>query len=360
MLADRGFADRNRRLRSLDAESYQDFILGFRSWTYGDMDASARTSANEILHSMNAQAEDASDVLVRDRFLSDNTIATRLRCWMSSQQLMWQNVMEHYRQHEDFYLDALEAVDDVGPGTLELDPGLKIPEYAQHEIHIQPGGYTGDDFAGPVFHYGTNTFYKGQSSEDEFHIQLAQSITPPADGKIERIVDIGCGIGRFTAALAEAFPNAEVWGLDVGGPLVRYAHARAAELGIAVHFAQRLAEQSKFYSDSVDLVTAYILFHEVSGEAAIAICNEMYRILRPGGVFEVIDFHTGGAQSADHYRRLMGWVDHVYNAERWSQQFMTKNFTDTLSSAGFEVEKGENRHWGIATYIARKPDNRTD
>ncbi len=356
MLTDRGFAARNRRVRSLDVESYQDFVVGFRDWTYGDLDKSAVASAREILDDLRINAEEAPLDSFRDNFLADPAIATRLRCWMSSQQLMWQSILDHYSQHKDYYIDGFEAVDNTGPGSLELNTGMEIPEYAKHEIHIQPGGYTGNDFAGPVFHFGTNTFYKGQNSEDELHIALARTMTRPADGKVERIVEIGCGIGRLAVALAEEFPRAEVWGIDVGGPLVRYAHARAVELGVPVHFAQRLAEDSKFPGDSVDIATAYILFHEVSGEGAVDICREMFRIVRPGGVFEIVDFHTGAARPTDPYRRFMGWIDHVYNAERWSHQFVASDFVETLASVGFEVEKGANRHWGIATYIARKPE----
>ena len=355
MLTDRGFSERNRRVRSLDVESYSDFVLGFRDWTYGALDQSSRAAAAEILEDLCLNTVEAPLDAFRDPFLADPAIATRVRCWLSSQQLMWQSVLDHYRQHADFYFERFAEADGDGPGSLELNTGMAIPDYAKHEIHIQPGGYTGNDFAGPLYHYGTNTFYKGQNDDDQFHFHIARSVGQPADGKLARIVDIGCGIGRLSTALAEVYPDAEVWGLDVGGPLVRYAHLRARELATPVHFAQRLAEDTKFADGSVDLVTAYILFHEVSPEAAVAICREVFRILRPGGVFDVTDFHTGRARSTDPYRRFMGWVDHVYNAERWSHQFVSVDFMETLRAAGFEVEKGENRHWGIAAYIARKP-----
>ncbi len=356
MLVDRGFSDRNLRVKSLDVESYQDFVLGFRDWTYGDMDKASRARAEEILTDLRLNTEDMPLDAFRDNLKEDPVIATRLRCWLSSQQLMWRNVLDHYEQHRDHYLDGMEDAEANGTGILELNTGMDIPDYAKHEIHVQPGGYTGHDFAGPLYHYGTNTFYKGQNNEDEFQIAIAEKAALPADGKVEKIVDFGCGIGRLTVALAEQFPQAEVWGLDVGGPLVRYAHKRATDLGVKVNFAQRLAEDSKFESGSVDLVMAYILFHEVDPTAAKAICAEAFRILRPGGVFDVTDFHTGNARPKDPYRRFLGWIDHVYNAERWSHFFVQSDFLETLKEAGFEVSKGENRHWGIAAYIARKPE----
>lgn len=356
MLIDRGFSERNKRVKSLDVESYQDFVLGFRDWTYGDLDKAARASAAELMDDKRYNDEEVSLETIRKTFEGDPIIMTRVRCWLSSQQLMWENVLDHYEQHKDAYFDEMEAADVSGPGTLELNTGMDLPDYTKHEIHIQPGGYTGNDFAGPLYHYGTNTFYKGQNDEDQFHINIAKNVGMPSGGKVDTIVDMGCGIGRLTVALKQQFPNAEVWGLDVGGPLVRYAHKRAIDLGVDVHFAQRLAEDSKFADGSVDLVAAYILFHEVEPEAGRAICAEAFRILRPGGVFDVTDFHTKRGASKDPYMRYFRWIDHVYNAERWSHDFVQSDFFETLESVGFTVEKGANRHWGIAAYIARKPE----
>jgi len=355
MLMDRGFGARNRRVRSLDVESYQDFMLGFRGWTYGTMDQAARASAAPRLAALAEADATPSIQAVRGALAEDPMVATRIRCWLSSQQLMWRNVLDHYDMHGDAYRAELAAADAAGPGTLELNTGMPLPDYVRHEIHLQPGGYTGNDFAGSLYHYGTNTFYRDQNTEDEFSIALAAGITLPADGKVERIVDLGCGVGRVSVALAERFPDAEVWGLDAGGPMVRYAHQRANDLGVAVHFAQRLAEDTKFADDSVDLVNAYILFHEVEREAAPAVCAEVFRILRPGGVFDVTDFHTGDAAPTEPYARYLRWIDHVYNAERWSHDFVYSDFLTMLRDAGFEVEKGANRQWGIAAYIARKP-----
>ena len=356
MLYDRGTNGRNPRLASLDVESHQDFVRGFRGWTFTELDKASSTRADKIMEELRLnEAEGPSLELFRDAFGADPVIGTRLRCWISSQQLMWRSLLDHYRQNRDHYLGEMAATDDRGPGQLELSPEMEIPEYARYEIHIQPGGYVGDEFAGPLYHYGTNSFYGGDNDADEFHIRLARSLALPADGRVERIVDLGCGVGQLTVALAEQFPRAEVLGLDVSGPMLRYAHKRAVDLGVAVNFAQRLAEDTKLANGSVDLATAYILFHEVPIQIARNICAEMFRILRPGGVFDVTDFHTGRTSALSAYRRFFSWADHKYNSERWSQEFVYADFLQILAEAGFEVQRGEDRHWGIAAYIARKP-----
>ncbi len=355
MLQDRGYSARNRRIKSMDVESYQDFIVGFRRWTYGAMDKAASSRADALLDEMKLNSPDAPLHAFRDVFLADPLIRARIRVWLSSQQLMWRCVQDHYQQHADYYLSEMSEADNAGPGTLELNPGMAMPDYTQHEIHLQPGGYTGNPFAGPLYHYGTNAFYGNNADDDEFHIALANMVAVPADGKVEKIVDLGCGIGRVSAALAQRFPQAETWGLDVGGPLVRYAHFRARDLGILVHFAQRLAEATGFEDNSVDLVNAYILFHEVPQDAVRAICAEAYRIIRPGGVFDVSDFPTGQFAPKQPYKRFMRWIDHVYNAERWSHDFVYCDFLEIMQSVGFEVEKAENRHLIVTGYVGRKP-----
>ena len=128
------------------------------------------------------------------------------------------------------------------PERIHIDPDFVVPEYTRKEIHCQPGGYTDDPIGGAVFHYGTKVFYEGANDQDELHIELAEKATPPADGKVARILDIGCSIGQATTVLADLYPNAEVWGLDVGAPMIRYAHMRAVERDKHVHFTQRLAE----------------------------------------------------------------------------------------------------------------------
>ena len=67
----------------------------------------------------------------------DPLLQTSTRAWLSCQQLSWRGLQEEFEGNADKYLAELEAVDKRGPGTLELNPGLKLPAYTRHEIHIQ-------------------------------------------------------------------------------------------------------------------------------------------------------------------------------------------------------------------------------
>ncbi len=355
---DRGSNGRTPRVRSLNLESRQDFVRGFREWMVTDMDAVIRVHSEALLAEKGVTSDKADDLeTLRAVFEPDPLIATRLRVWITNQRQLWASLATQFGRHRDQYLADLGKYDDTGPGSLVLDPDLLVPDYCRHEIHIQPGGYVGDEFSGPMYHYGTNSFYMGQNDSDEFHIMLARRVSQPADGRVSRIVDLGCGIGQLAIALKETFPDADILGLDVAAPMLRYAHKRAVELNLAVDFRQALAENTKVASASVDLVAAYILFHEVPARIAPEICAEVFRILRPGGVFDVTDFATGAMKAqAPAFATFRSWADHQYNGERWREEFVNSDFLETLRSVGFEAELQPSKMaWVQPNYVARKP-----
>jgi ubiquinone/menaquinone biosynthesis C-methylase UbiE len=355
---DRGTNGRTPRVRSLNLESQQDFVSGFREWMVMEMDSQIRVHSEALAREATPSLERGPDLAaLREAFGPDPLIASRLRVWITNQRQMWSGLADQFSRHRDHYLDELDRYDTLGPGSVELDPDLAIPDYCRHEIHIQPGGYVGNELAGPLYHYGTNSFYMGQNDSDEFHIMLARRISRPADGEVRTIVDLGCGIGQLTVALKEQFPDAAVCGLDIAGPMLRYAHKRAVDLNLDVRFIQRLAEDTGLESGSVDLAAAFILFHEVPTVVARQICAEVFRILRPGGVFDVTDFATGPMRSQEPpFATYRSWADHQYNGERWREEFVNSDFLAMLRDAGFEAELQPSKlAWVQPNYVARKP-----
>ena len=107
---------------------------------------------------------------------------------------------------------------------------------------------------------------------------------------MRRILDLGCSCGQTTVALKRRFPDAEVWGIDVGGPMLHYAHMRATELGVDVNFRQALAEATGFPDGYFDMVVSYILLHEVPNVKNTEIMKEISRLLRSGGTYYPVDF----------------------------------------------------------------------
>ncbi len=337
----RGNIGKLERLATLDLESRQDFLTGFRVWSNGPLGRAAQVRAGEIFKARGIDPNsDISVEALRKVLEGDPIIGASMRYWISGQQVSWKLLQDEFHGNADAYLAELNAADQAGPGSVKLNPDLEIPAYASHEIHIQPGGYVGDPFAGHIYHYGTNHFYMGHNDQDEVHAQLAAALEPPEDGKVLRILDLACGPGQLTLALKERFPDAEVWGLDISAPMVRYAHMRAVESGQEMHFVQALAEKTDFPDDYFDLVASYIVFHETPVEITRSIVKEVGRITRPGGVFQPFDFPSD-ARPPTGYRRFRRWWDYRWNNEVWRNDFASIHFPTEIAQAGFAVREAE-------------------
>ncbi len=95
-----------------------------------------------------------------------------------------------------------------------------------------------------------------------FQEQLDRQISPLGDAGIralapqpgERILDIGCGCGQTTLALAaEVAPGGSVLGLDISQPMLEVARARAAGIG-NVAFREADAQTDDFGRGGFDAV----------------------------------------------------------------------------------------------------------
>jgi ubiquinone/menaquinone biosynthesis C-methylase UbiE len=329
------------RLPKLDQQSVQDFLSSTRAAMGKEFRPMRAVLEKSLAEKGIAMDADITPEKAWTTLMEHPMYAMNARIWMSTQQQMWSNIYSIFHENADEILTELERTDKAGPGTLELNPDLELPAYTRHEIHIQPGGYVGDPFAGAISHYGFKQFDRNVFYNDrmEHHMAMAQETPVPADGQVKRILDMGTGFGAFATSLKLRFPDAEVWGIDVGAPMVRWAHYRAVKMGLDVNFAQRLAEDTKFEDGSFDVVVSYIMHHEVAPEAQQKIVNEAFRVLRPGGSFFPVDFVTKGNPRymgrGDVMRKASIWQDHRWNTEVWSPQYRETDLPELMRTAGF-------------------------
>ncbi len=218
------------------------------------------------------------------------------RFWSSlqrnSQEMMWKSTQIPVEREHATLMGRGKAVKSAG-GSLRLNPDLEIPRYHRHvDIHCMPGGYhtefAPDDLAnGAVYDRAVYIYAMGRMgpfNSDIGDTAIAYLKAHFPDLAPRRILDMGCTVGHSTVPYVDAYPGAEVHAIDVGAPVLRYAHARAESLGKAVHFSQQNAEHTDFEDGSFDLIVSHILVHETSHDAIRAIMRECRRLLRPGGV----------------------------------------------------------------------------
>ncbi|MFD4371932.1 class I SAM-dependent methyltransferase [Streptomyces sp. NPDC058486] len=97
-----------------------------------------------------------------------------------------------------------------------------------------------------------------------------------------RVLDVGCGAGRTTRLAALRAPRGHALGLDLSGPMLAEARARAAADGIGnVSFTRGDAQTHPFEEGAFDAaISRYGAMFFADPEAAFA---NIGRALRPGG-----------------------------------------------------------------------------
>lgn len=210
-----------------------------------------------------------------------------------SQELLWDSVIDTIERDLDAVRIDADENSVRNKGKLVLDPDFAVPRYVSSlDIHCMPGGYAGlegdsEVDLGALYDRGVYLYsmgYTGPNNDDMGRSVCNYLKRNMPDFQPARILDMGCTVGHSTLPYKELFPEAELWGIDVGAPMLRYAHARAGAMGLDVNFAQMNAEKTDFEDASFDLVVSHIMLHETSGKAMPRVFEECYRLLKPGGI----------------------------------------------------------------------------
>ena len=111
-----------------------------------------------------------------------------------------------------------------------------------------------------------------------YHVKLIREHLGSMDGK--RVLDVGCGKGRFARVFREQEPAAEIWGLDISEEMLRFVpegiHTRAGSM-------TDLPFEDGFFDAAYATES---LEHAVEIERAV---SEICRVVKPGGRLAIID-----------------------------------------------------------------------
>lgn len=98
-----------------------------------------------------------------------------------------------------------------------------------------------------------------------------------------RILDVGCGLGRSSLALARAFPRSTVHGLDPDAHSIEGARSRAAEAGIENLEFLELPMQGLPADAAYDLILAFDCIHDMVDP--VAALRDVRNALAEKGLF---------------------------------------------------------------------------
>lgn len=111
-----------------------------------------------------------------------------------------------------------------------------------------------------------------------YHVQLILEFF--GDLAQKRVLDVGCGKGRFARVLAERHPRAGIYGLDLAESMLKFAPP-------AIRVCAGSMTELPFADGAFDAAYATeSLEHAVDIERAVA---EICRVVKPGGRIVVID-----------------------------------------------------------------------
>ena len=105
-----------------------------------------------------------------------------------------------------------------------------------------------------------------------------------------RVLDLGCGTGSLTTLIKQSHLKSQVYGLDADRQVLEIARTKTNHSGVDVTLEQGLAYQLPYSDGWFDRVLSSLVFHHLTSEQKQRAFSEIYRVLRPGGRFYLLDF----------------------------------------------------------------------
>jgi len=98
-----------------------------------------------------------------------------------------------------------------------------------------------------------------------------------------RVLELCCGAGRNTCRVVAA--GYDVTAIDLAPRMLQHARGRVRESGLTARFAQANATRLPFPAATFDAVYGTRFFYILSWEEKRALLREVWRVLRPAGMF---------------------------------------------------------------------------
>lgn len=241
-----------------------------------------------------------------------------------------------------------ESIDWEAATDRLTNPRLTYPTYyTSQNFHGIQGGYLNRSAA---VTYDPITQYALPPGET----WVRQGMIDKIQVKPRRILDLGCGTGSTTRLLKQAFPQAQVIGLDLSPYMLTVAEHKASSAGLEIHWRHGNAEQTGFPDASFDLVTAALLFHETPPAVANAILQESNRLLTEGGEMVMLDGNQKALRDAE-------WLTQIFE-EPYIHDYAIGNVDAWMGAAGFEAVRTTDLWWlhqvtrGVKPLADRSPN----
>jgi ubiquinone/menaquinone biosynthesis C-methylase UbiE len=214
--------------------------------------------------------------------------------------------------------------------VLTEDMRKKRPPYFLQNFHYQTGGWLTEDSAKrydtqvEVLFNGTANATRRQALPELHEIFAGR------DQRRLRLLDVGCGTGRFLDCVKQVWPRLPCIGLDLSEAYLREAR-RHLKRWSRVSLVVGNGESMPLPDASYDAVTSIFTFHELPPKVRRIVIKEFARVLKPGGRLILID----SLQRADDpaYEGLLELFPQSFH-EPYYGSYLEEDFAAIASSHG--------------------------
>jgi ubiquinone/menaquinone biosynthesis C-methylase UbiE len=197
------------------------------------------------------------------------------------------------------------------------------PDYYLQNFHFQSGGWLTEESA-DRYDTQVEVLFKGTANAMRRQAlpQLAEAFAGRDQRKL-RLIDIGCGTGRFLDFVKQVWPRLPVLGLDLSEAYIRHAR-RHLERWSRTHLAVANAEAIPAPDNSCDAVTSIFMLHELPPQVRHSVIGEAARVLKPGGRLILMDSLQRGDEP-DYDGMLERFPQHYH--EPYYKSYLSEDFT---------------------------------
>ncbi len=195
-------------------------------------------------------------------------------------------------------------------------------------------------------------------------IDVLVSIIPfPADERFD-VMDLGCGTGAVSSAIAGQFPNAEFTCVDMSENMLRMAEVK---LGVPITSIQADFNTFEFPRKYDLIVSSLALHHLVTDGDKLAFYEKIFSALKPGGQFINIDVVLAAndtLQDTYHEELKSFMAEHITREELdrdWIPKYGSVDYPvsmtmhlDMMKSCGFKDIDIVYKYYKFAVYTGSK------
>lgn len=253
-------------------------------------------------------------------------------------------------------VETLQSFDWQEHFTAVQNPDLDYPDYYCTSFHAYESGNLSWQAAWEV-EVAARAVHSKLWGEDDangdarlrqsYHDIIRQLPFQPC-----QVVDLGCGVGMSTETLQTVYADAEITGVDLSPYFLAVARQRTQNATKPLAWKHAPAEATGLPARSFDLVSAFLMFHELPQKASRQILTEAQRLLRPGGYFALMDMNPG----SEVYRRMPPYVlTLLKSTEPYLDEYFNLDLVQELQAAGFRqplIHYNSPRHRTVVAQVS--------